>query len=50
MGGAFPLAHRDIAAWRDLVGVQLEPWELRLLFAIDDAWLNAQPRPAKKKA
>lgn len=29
--GEVPITWRDIAAWQDVIGIELEPWEARLL-------------------
>jgi hypothetical protein len=44
MGGMGPsrLTYADMQAWIALMGVAVEPWEIRALLRIDSAWLVCQ--------
>jgi hypothetical protein len=48
MGNPLPISYRDVVAWRDMTGVEPEPWELKAIFAIDVAWLDSLPKPETK--
>lgn len=36
------LSHRDIAAWAQIAGVHLEPWELAAIELMDDLYLKKE--------
>lgn len=36
------IGYSDLAAWQDITGIELEPWEGRLLRRLSRAWLNEQ--------
>lgn len=46
--GAVPLSWREIAAWRDSVGLTIDPWEMRLLRRLSAAYL-AETRRAESE-
>ena len=46
--GAVPLSWAEIASWRQLTGVPIEPWEARLLRRLSAAYL-AESRAAESE-
>jgi hypothetical protein len=42
--GPNPIAWGEIAAWAALTGADLSPFEVRVILAIDRAWLEEQAR------
>ncbi len=46
--GAVPLSWREIKAWRESVGLTIEPWEMRLLRRLSAAYL-AETRRAESE-
>lgn len=48
--GVSPMTPSDIAAWRDLCGVLIEPFEVRMILDMDDAYRSvANERKQKSK-
>lgn len=43
--GAAPLTYPDIDAWARLTKRDLDPWRVRVLSRVDDAWIEAQHKP-----
>jgi hypothetical protein len=50
--GARPISHGEIKAWAELQGLELNPWEVHTLRAMDQTFLNflAAARPRRKGA
>jgi hypothetical protein len=48
MAGVSPLTPGDIAAWRDLLGILIEPFEVRMILDLDDAYRSAANELHKK--
>jgi len=40
--GPNPISSRDIQAWHELNGIQLEPWEVRLIKRLDREFLSRE--------
>ncbi len=40
--GSCPIDFRQIQAWSGLMGVKLTPWEIRLIRAVDDIWIEEE--------
>jgi hypothetical protein len=45
--GAGPITHGELRAWMDNIGIELEPWECRLLRRLSGDYL-AESRKAEK--
>lgn len=41
MGGVSPLTFSDIAAWRDILGIEVLPGEVQMILALDVAYRKA---------
>lgn len=41
MGGVSPLTFSDIAAWRDILGIEVLPEEVQMILALDVAYRKA---------
>ena len=41
MNGADPLSYSIIKDWSDLTGIELSPWELSTIKALDNIWINS---------
>ena len=39
--GPLPLSWQDMDAWARISGIELQPWQARILRAMDAAWLEA---------
>lgn len=46
--GSSPIGWPDLAAWQDLTGIELEPWEARLLRRLSGCYA-AETQAAKKR-
>jgi hypothetical protein len=46
--GFLPVRWVDIAAWSTLYRIRLKPWELDVITAIDDEWLDVMSRKTVK--
>lgn len=42
--GALPMPWSEMDAWCRLRGIKLKAWEIRVLGALDDLWLDIQGR------
>lgn len=42
MAGLVGLGWRDLAAWQEITGIELEPWEARLLKGLSEIWASEQ--------
>ncbi len=47
--GANPLTWTDIAEWQRLTRIDLSPWHVDLLVALDNAWMTEHARQLKPK-
>lgn len=45
--GEAPIGWQDIAAWERLTGIELEPWEARVIRRMSGAWLNERESARK---
>lgn len=48
--GVSVITYRDIEAWSNVTGVRLCPWEIDVIKAIDQEWLEAMATSDKNKA
>ena len=44
--GASPLTFTEVESWSRLTGTEIRPWEVELLFTIDDAFLDQRSTEA----
>jgi len=38
--GPMPITFRDIMAWKDLLSIDIHPWEVKAIRSLDDAYLT----------
>lgn len=48
--GESPIGFRDLAAWQEIMGAELLPWEARVLIRLSDSWLAERQRARKADA
>lgn len=46
MSGPNPISYDIIKAWCDLTGVELYPWEIELIKALDNLWIKTTSEEA----
>lgn len=47
--GPLPLTWPDVAAWAEISGITLQPWQAAVFRAMDAAWLEAAAKQQQKK-
>lgn len=46
--GEVPIGYRDLLAWQEITGIELEPWEARLMRSLSEAYAAERSRARKR--